>query len=416
MLLALPAAEAWRRDIGVDQVADQEVEAYWLTLSASLQHAASLPAFARRGTLVNVVRLATRGGTLLEPTFGDDASAIDLAVAAVEHSATAILAMEDAARFQLAFATWDAVLRLLPVEKALLRGRALAYQGRIARRLDELATAHQRYAAVQQLGRQRELSELTARADVGFGLLAQGAGNFPEARRRAEDALKEPGVAVDTRVAAHEVLMIGSGVAGDYDSAAEHAWAAFRESGAQDSVRALINFSETLLQAGYPAEALRGFGAALASPHILPREVLPALGGAAVAAARALPRTQAVSLVAELAERIEYTPATHRLVFEYVGALADLGDAYIALRDARTFIATRDRGLALAEIHRYHQLVHRLSSQQIPLSPTDRVHPSPPDGLRPEPVTSAPSRPVLQEVRRLVPVSWIADALDGAAT
>src|SRR5439155_16962933 len=158
---------------------------------------------------------------------------------------------------------------------------------------------------VERLGSEHRLAELTGRAWVGYGILAQFRGNFPEAKELFHQIIELDGAAADSIGIAHQQLMVAAAEARDYDTAASHAWKAFQgATTALQETEALASLAQLLLAAGYPRAALRGFAAALARKPI-PRYELAILGGAACAAAAALPCVAARTLVRNFSERVD---------------------------------------------------------------------------------------------------------------
>src|SRR6476660_584620 len=281
MLAPLPSVEAFRRDAVSDGVElDGGVAAGWLESATRLEHAAMARGPERERLLAGL--LAQHGVV----NFRDSASSPTALVSAVSALASE---MEDRVFLRLAHSVLSGLLILLPDSEVLLRGRVITQLGRLARHLGDAVSATQYYEEVERLGSEHSLVELTGRAWVGYGILAQFRGNFPEAKRRFREVIELEGAAAESIGIAHQQLMIAAAEARDYDSAASHAWKAFRGAAtALQETEALANLAQLLLLAGYPRAALRGFAAALARKPI-PRYELGILGGAACAAAAALP-------------------------------------------------------------------------------------------------------------------------------
>jgi hypothetical protein len=289
--------------------------------------------------------------------------------------------MEDEACFRMAHSVLSTLLIVVPESEVLLRGRVIAQQGRLARHLGEHWAASRYYEEVERLGAEHELSELTGRAWVGFGILAQYRGDFPDARRRFNAVIELQGAAAESVGIAHHHLLIAAAAARDYDTAATHAWLAFKGASTPDAeTEALINLAQLLLDAGHARAALRGYAAVLAR-KLIPRYALPALGGAACAAATALPRAAARALVRNFAERVDGLVANLRngasLPFPTVNALVEVSEALALVGEEQW--AGRNAALAadLASAHRFHQLTYRLENpvytrvpESAPLSPS----------------------------------------------
>src|SRR4051794_8173430 len=109
MLIALPPLDAYRADTAAAPDATTPEDGEWLTIATLVARAAALPAGARASTLRTIASMSGSTG------HDDRASVITFAV----ELATA---MEDAARFHMAYGTLSSVLTLLPADDALGRG------------------------------------------------------------------------------------------------------------------------------------------------------------------------------------------------------------------------------------------------------------------------------------------------------
>jgi tetratricopeptide (TPR) repeat protein len=355
MLIALHPLAAFRADTAAAPDNTTEADGEWLTVASLVARAADLPKADRAGALR---ALAAHGAGL------DVADPASEAIALAVRSATA---MEDAARFHLAFTTLASVLQVLPENDVLGRGRVLAQQGRIARQLGEHSQAKERYEAVDALATSAEGSaaaaELHARAWVGFGILAHIRGNLPDARTWFRRVLATEQVPREQQQVAHTQLMIAAAAAKDFDIAAVHAWAAYESADGEQKLGALSNLAQVLLDAGHPKLALRGFGSILARKPIA-RWEFTALSGAAVAAARALPAGRARPLVEQFASRLQALIATIQLPWSQAVALADVSDAYSALGATIAASQVRDQAIAVADRYGFHELSYRLRESQ----------------------------------------------------
>jgi hypothetical protein len=176
--------------------------------------------------------------------------------------------------------------------------------------------------------------------------------------------------------------MFSAASRGDYDKAAEHGWRAFRgaRSAAQET-EALINLAQLLLEAGHARAALRGFAAALARRPIV-RFELPILGGAACAAAAALPRAAARALIRNFADRAQVLVRGLRngeaLPHPSASVLVELSEALTAVGETEQAAAVSEQAERLATAHRFHQLTYRLEnpilvSKPAPLAPSTQA-------------------------------------------
>lgn len=119
---------------------------------------------------------------------------------------------------------------------------------------------------------------------------------------------------------------------------------------------ALLNLAQLALDIGRPEPALHGFAAALAR-HPGTRLALPALGGAARAAA-VLGRPETVRWCAR---RIDAEARADAFAYPTASALLDLAMAFAVDEPARA-VAYVQRGLRLSEQFRFHELQHHLQS------------------------------------------------------
>lgn len=366
MLAPLPSVEAFRRDaVSPDSIdLDDGILSSWLESAARLERAAMTSGPTRERLLLG---LLARHDVVAFP----DAP---LSHAAVFSTITDLAAeMEDQTCFRLAHSVLASLLLILPEGEALLRGRVIAQQARLARHLGERAAAARYYEQVESLGTEHASSELIGRAWFGFGLLAQHRGDFPEARRRFHAIIELDGAARESIRHAHHQLMVAAATAGDYDTAADHGWKAFQgaSSGRQET-EALQNLAQLLLEAGHARAALRGFAAALARKPIL-RFELPILGGAACAAAAALPRAAARALVRNFADRTQFIVKSLRngeaLPHPSASALVELSEALSVVGETERAGEMADQADRLASAHGFHQLTYRLENPTLVAEP-----------------------------------------------
>src|SRR5438105_7225830 len=160
--------------------------------------------------------------------------------------------MEDQSIFRVAHSVLSTLLVILPETERLLRGRVIAQLGRLARHLGDLGASVGYYQEVEQLGIEAGLPELTGRAWVGLGILAQVRGDFPESRRRFHGVIELEGAASDSVTVSHHHLLLAASAARDYDTAATHAWRAFQgASTPNQETEALLNLAQLLLDCGH---------------------------------------------------------------------------------------------------------------------------------------------------------------------
>src|SRR5205085_6740746 len=193
----------------------------------------------------------------------------------------------------------------------------------------------------------------------GYGILAHFRGDFPESRRRFHAVIELPGAAKESVAYSHHHLMFAAATARDYDTAASHGWWAFKGSANPiQETEALLNLAQLLLEAGHARAALRGFAAALARRPITRLE-LPILGGAACAAAAALPLAAARALVRNFSERLEQVVSIlhdgRTLPWLSAQALVELSEALAVVGDEERSRDISERAEVLATAHGFHQ-------------------------------------------------------------
>lgn len=377
MLAPLHPLDAYRTDAvgAIGNLVDEATQSRWLGAALLLHNAARSAGEARSAALGEF--LEREGVHLLRGT----AVSIEPVLHAAWQHATA---MEEAAFMRLAHSMLAALSALIPEQMVIERGRVIARRARLARHHGAPDAAQCWYEEIDALGHLHGLPELLGRAQVGFGILAYTRGNIPLARQCYERAVALSDAGAEIHSQAHSGLMHCAMSAGDFDSAAQHGWAAFE--GAISTIEQtdmLINLAQLLLDVGHPAAALRGFSAAIArQPH--PRASLPALGGAALAAtadyaarkdAHSLARAR--SVVRAVNQRVDALVVTlgdgAALPFESANALIEVSEALIAIGDAAAGGRAAWRARALVLRHKFHQLAHRLDTpQNVPtaVSPT----------------------------------------------
>jgi len=366
MLAPLPCVEAFRRDaISIDGVdLDDGVAASWLESATRLERAAMTRGAERERFLSG---LLAKHDVVAFPDTSISAWALFSTVMSIGQD------MLDSACFRTAHSLLSTLLIVLPERETLLRGRVIAVQGRLARELGDGVSSRGYYEELERLGTSNGIEELTGRAWVGLGILARHRGDYPEARRRCSATIALKGAAPDSVANAHHELLIICAGAGDYDSAAKHGWEAFRgASNTTQETEALLNLAQLLLDAGHARAALRGFAAALARTPVLRLE-LPILGGAACAAAAALPQPAARAVVRNFSERFEQLLAGSlrdgAMPHASAMTLVELSEALSVLGDDERASRMAERAEALANSHGYHQLTYRLENPVLVAAP-----------------------------------------------
>ena len=237
-------------------------------------------------------------------------------------------------------------------------GRILAQRARVARKADATEIAEALYKRVGKLGRTADEPELTARAAIGFGVLAQMRGNLPSAARHFEKAARVASRAQNPElvgVAQHGRMTIAAS-RGAFADALKHGWAAFSAAAGDREREAemLLNLAQLAFDTGHPRAALQGFTAAL-HRRPGPRLMLPALGGTARAAA-ALGRADVISWCAA---RLNEATRAGGFAYPKASALLDLALALAGTVPAQA-MAIVQRALSLTGRFNFHELEHHL--------------------------------------------------------
>ncbi|HEX6536375.1 MAG TPA: hypothetical protein VF041_17420 [Gemmatimonadaceae bacterium] len=265
---------------------------------------------------------------------------------------------EDVAAFRLAYCTLGSLRRALPDAGPRIASMLLVRQGRVVRQLGDEVTAAEHYALAESLARMARDRRLRLEARLGTGVLANVRGNYPEARRIFRQVLSSArrNRLPDVVAGAHQGLLGCAVAAGDADAALRHGWEALR--GVEHTPRSrgtlLANLGEACALAGEWNAALRASAAASAASH-LARVRLPALGRAAIAAAR-LGHQATLDYFAREAEReIGRSQQPH----ENASTLIDLAEAYQVAGDAARGESYRARAAELARARGYNEVRHR---------------------------------------------------------
>jgi tetratricopeptide (TPR) repeat protein len=268
-------------------------------------------------------------------------------------------------------ALWLANAMLAEMERAgthlpaLEIGRVLAQRARVARKADAADMAENLYKRVARIGREAEEPELTARAAIGLGVLAQVRGNLPSAARHFARAARIGARGSDAEVIwlAEHGQMVTAAKRGAFADALRHGWTAFMVARGNREREAdmLLNLAQLAFDTGHPLPAMHAFAAALdrePGPHLM----LPALGGAARAAS-ALGRTD---IVRWCADRLEIDTPSGSFAYPTASAMLDVALALggNAPRRAR---AVAERALELTERFGFHELEHHLRTLQMEL-------------------------------------------------
>jgi len=381
MIIPLPALAAYRRDLeslGESAVSEPELEralAQWVSFGAVLESFLTevTPAAQEKGTdaVEHVVGIyAQRLADVADERDSADDPSSTARRAAHSNDLPALAALtrrvayaaEQRGALWLAYAMLSTLERVGDAMPPLELGRVLAQRARVARKADSSEVADTLYRRVDALGRSAQAPELTARAAIGFGVLAQIRGNLPLAARHFGKAARIASSCGDAdlrRLAQHGRMVIAA-KRGAFADALSFGWEAYAAAAGNREQEAdmLINLAQIALDTGHPAAALHGFSAALARQPG-PRVLLFAVGGAARAAA-ALNR---VDVVHWCAVRIDEFAHEGSFAYPIASALLDLA---LATATAQPALAERyvRRALRLTEEFHFHELEHHLVTLQ----------------------------------------------------
>lgn len=382
MITPLPALAAYRKDVahldgllsGTTDLDDRLTQ--WLAFASMLQTLELCSRDSTQGTVVSLHLVQAYDAMRLEPASASPRRPVRGSER--EESATSSFPFElapvvrrvaDAAEQEGAL--WLANAMLTALERidvdltALEVGRTLAQRARVARKADAADIAEALYKRVAMLGREAGEPELSARAAIGFGVLAQVRGNLPLAARQFAKAARIAARGSDVELVwlAEHGRMVVAAKRGAFADALRHGWTAFAVSRGNREREAdmLLNLAQLAFDTGHPRPALHGFAAALErqpGPHLM----LPTLGGAARAAA-ALGRMQ---IVQWCADRLDADTPSGSFAYPTASALLDVALALAEHAPDRA-LAVAERALQLTERFGFHELEHHLRTLQMAL-------------------------------------------------
>jgi tetratricopeptide (TPR) repeat protein len=183
-------------------------------------------------------------------------------------------------------------------------------------------------------------------------------GNYPRSRIFFERALELAETVQDRELMrlAHQGLTICHAVGGNFDRGLQHGWATLQLADGDQGreAEALGNLAQLCLDAGFPGAALRGY-AAILGRSLSPRMVLGALGGAAIAAAKA----GDPGVLARAATEINSRVTVSGLPYENAQALYHLATAYSAAGDRQRRDECLTRARKLAKSRGFFELLHK---------------------------------------------------------
>lgn len=260
----------------------------WLSIAQSADQLTGLRG-ARRDAAMRQALDLLRPLALGRPTMQHDrrAAPTEGVEFVAEQFRAAAEAMERAGCFELAYTTVSAICRLTSREGYVAAALATVHLGRIARQMNDLASAEDCYASmVETCVRERD-GPLEARGRIGFALLHDMRGNLQAAEADYLAALRLAEPSGSTCIAACQGLMSIAIADRRLADALLYGWRLYDVSENDIDVRTsvLADLSVVALHAGFAEAASRGFEHALTLSR-LPRIRVDALAGAIRAAAR----------------------------------------------------------------------------------------------------------------------------------
>ncbi len=338
--------EAYCRDIA--RLASRDSfgpdDADWIAASLALQRYVDATPTERQ-------RLATDLATVL--AVGDEITVCDAALRVA-------FDVEKMGAWHLAMSWLDLLERLLPSERYVEVGRVFAYRARLVRKFGDMVSSRAISEEIERMGQLHAEPELTARAWLGYGVMAHSRGNIPEARRwySAAALVADDNGFNEPSYVAHVGLQTCALIGRHFDLAMLEGWRAFAlaEGDMEREAEVLTNLAQTLHECGEHRVALRGFAAAVSKSKYLDT-LLPALGGVASSAAH-LGQPDVVDAAADRLERLlaVASPLPHALV------LLEMSDANLVLDRADEAARFRERAALLADAHGFHEVVYRVAN------------------------------------------------------
>lgn len=270
--------------------------------------------------------------------------------------------MREAGALSMAYTTVALTRRIVGSATDLERGLLAADQALIARFLGDLDAAEELYGASEAIGKHANDLTILSRTYIGRGVIDRRRGNYPRSRIFFERALElaETMQSRDLRRLAHQGLTICHAIAKNFDRGLQHGWSTWQlsDGDSRHESDALTNLAQLCLDAGFPEAALRAY-AGLLSRALTANTALSALGGVAIAAARAGEREVLARASTEIGSRV----SASGLPYENAQALYHLATAFAVVGDE----ARRDEFLAktrkIAKARGFFELMHKTDPQ-----------------------------------------------------
>ena len=377
MITPLPALAAYRKDVahlGLAAPPASELDdrlSRWLAFAVAMERLASSRNAGNGVDVSSSIEAALRELADVSTATSDLAPSAHALAERIRPPELADLTRRFADEAEQGGALWLAYSMLATLERvsgelpALETGRTLAQRARVARKADGIEIADALYKRVARLGRTAGEPELIARAAIGFGVLAQMRGNLPAAARRFESAVRVASRVQHPeliRVAEHGRMTVAAS-RGAFADALRHGWAAFSAAmgDGEREAEMLLNLAQLAFDTGHPRAALQGFAAAL-QRRPGPRLALPALGGAARAAA-AVGRTDVVDWCAA---RLREETRSEGFAYPKASALLDLARALASAAPSQAMPIVH-RALRMTGRFGFHELEYHLRTLEAEL-------------------------------------------------
>ncbi|MEP6730050.1 MAG: hypothetical protein ABJE10_05410 [bacterium] len=266
-------------------------------------------------------------------------------------------AVEDAGALALSDAILCAFVHAFPESSPLELGRIEAVRARLAWKGGDREVAAERYQRTAAEAARIGSDELRVRALIGRALLARLAGNYPQSRESARQALiiAEREGMHRLAASAHHTLFVADAVAGAFGTAIVHGWQAFALATGDAVLEAEVlgNLGQLFVDLGHPSTAAAAFRAVV-KRRPAQRILLPALGGLAMCCGY----LQDLETLAATESAILRYAEESRSRYEVASALLELATASL-LAGKDTADRYRAQALEIAAASGFHELVYR---------------------------------------------------------
>jgi tetratricopeptide (TPR) repeat protein len=238
--------------------------------------------------------------------------------------------MEREGCFELALTTVSSVCKMLARGSLTARLLATAHLGRIVRQTGELDSAVDCYTSVTQTGLSVDDGPVAAHGYIGLGNVAHARGNRPSQKAFFQKALELAPKGSPVELSAHQGLMVTANQQGELADALIHGWKVHDLAMPDSEVQfeTLNNLAQTALYSGFARASLSGFEYVIQRARIS-RIRLPAIGGAAIAAARLKDRSSLAHFELLARDEINRAALPHesaRMYYDAAEARAAMGD------------------------------------------------------------------------------------------